>query len=206
MPTKTEDPITLTTDGVDLDARLETISRSRAVIVTHPHPLYGGNMDNNVVATIAAAFARQGWSTLRFNFRGVGKSTGQYADGIGEQGDVQTAIDYLKQNGFQTIDLAGYSFGAWVLAGWSRNNAPHPHRLFLVAPPVAFVDFDTDTPIPGLHHIFTGSLDDLAPPRPIQAALPRWQPGARFTMIAEADHFFWGHTQTLEKEIATAIG
>jgi len=205
LPAKAEIPITLTADGAILEGRLYQASLERAVIITHPHPLYGGDMDNNVVVVIAEAFAQQEWSTLRFNFRGVGKSTGQYADGIGEQNDIQAAIDYLILKGFQTIDLAGYSFGAWVLTGWARKNATHLHRLFLVSPPVAFVDFDDHSPIPGLYHIFTGSRDDLAPPRPIQKSLPQWHFRAQLTVIADADHFFWGHAQTLQKEIAVAI-
>lgn len=206
MTANEETAITIAASDAVLEARIRTRSQSRAVIVTHPHPLYGGDMNNNVVAAVADAFGRQGWSTLRFNFRGVGQSTGQYADGLGEQDDVQAAIDYLKTNGFQTIDLAGYSFGAWVLAGWSRNQASDGHRLFLVAPPVAFVDFDLHTPIPGLHHVFTGSLDDLAPPEPIRSALPQWHPDARFTIIEGADHFFRGQTQTLQNAISAAFG
>ncbi|MBI5550824.1 MAG: alpha/beta fold hydrolase [Desulfobacterales bacterium] len=190
---------------VRLEGRLLMASPKQAVVITHPHPLYGGDMDNGVVTAIAEAYNQEGWSTLRFNFRGTGRSSGHHEDGIGEQVDVQAAITCLKNLGFQRIDLAGYSFGAWVLAAWARSAGDHPHRLLLVAPPVAFIDF-TKMTIPGLHHVFTGSLDDLAPPGQINLALPHWHAQARLSVIQGADHSFWGHFQTLEREIAAAIG
>jgi hypothetical protein len=202
--TTKEQALTLPSDGATLEARIEIQSPTQAVIITHPHPLYGGNMDNPVVTIMAAAYAGQGWSTLRFNFRGTGNSTGQHDEGTGEQGDVQAAIEHLIHKGYQTIDLAGYSFGAWVLAGWSRRRAPHPHRLVLVAPPLAFIDFGA-APIPGLQHVLTGALDDLAPPGPIQTVLPQWAPQARLTIIPGADHFFWNHAQSLQAEMVKAI-
>jgi len=190
---------------VRLEGRLLMASPQQAVVITHPHPLYGGDMDNGVVSAIAEAYTQEGWTTLRFNFRGTGRSGGHHEDGIGEQGDVQAALTCLKNLGLQRIDLAGYSFGAWVLAAWARSVGDHPHRLLLVAPPVAFIDF-TQMTIPGLYHVFTGSLDDLAPPRQINLALPHWHPQARLNVIQGADHSFWGHFQTLQREIAAAIG
>lgn len=190
---------------VRLEGRLLLASPKQAVVITHPHPLYGGDMDNGVVTAIAEAYNQEGWSTLRFNFRGTGRSSGHHEDGIGEQADVQAAINCLKNLGLQRIDLAGYSFGAWVLAAWSRGAGDHAHRLFLVAPPVAFIDF-TKMAIPGLHHVFAGSLDDLGPPGRINLALPHWHEQARLSVIQGADHSFWGHFQTLQREIAAVIG
>jgi uncharacterized protein len=200
-----ETQVLLAAPGAELEGCLKTVSRSHAVIVTHPHPLYGGDMHNTVVAIIAEAYAQTGWSVLRFNFRGTGKSKGHYEDGIGEQRDVGAAIDFLDGQGYRCIDLAGYSFGAWVLAQWARNNANHPYRLVMIAPPVAFVDFDHRTPIPGLSHVVTGSLDDLAPPSQIESALPLWRPEAKLTVIQGADHSFWGHFKDLRKYISEGL-
>lgn len=200
-----ETQIILKAQGADLEGRLRTLSTTDAVIITHPHPLYGGDMNNSVVAVTADAYAQAGWSVLRFNFRGTGQSKGHHEDGIGEQKDIRAAIEFLLGRGYGNIDLAGYSFGAWVLAGWSRNNVAHGHRIVMIAPPVAFVDFDPEAPIPGLRHVITGSLDDLAPPVRIQSALPRWQPDARLCIIQGADHSFWGHFQTLRQKITDAI-
>src|SRR5262245_27821409 len=87
------------------------------IAICHPHPLRGGDMLNNVVTALAEDFAAVGFTVLRFNFRGVGRSTGQYAEGIGEQEDAKAALTWLsKQPGIdaQRLFLAGYSFGARV--------------------------------------------------------------------------------------------
>ncbi|WP_372678406.1 alpha/beta hydrolase, partial [Desulfosarcina sp.] len=88
----------------------------KGVVITHPHPLYGGDMFNPVVGAIVAAYQKSGFTTLRFNFRGAGKSTGIYDQGIGEQADVASAILFMESEGLQEVHLSGYSFGAWVNA------------------------------------------------------------------------------------------
>jgi len=188
-----------------LHGRMEIFSDKRAAIITHPHPLYGGDMDNAVVSVITEAYASMQWTTLRFNFRGTGLSKGRFDDGKGEQEDVQAAIDHLVMKGFEQIDLAGYSFGAWVLANWSRNHHPHYHEMRFVAPPVAFVDFENHRPLPGLNHIFVGSRDNLAPIDQIQAALPLWQPDATLHVIEDSDHFFGIHLQTLQSQFTATL-
>ena len=84
------------------------------VVICHPHPLMGGSMHNNVVEAIKDAFALQNYTTLRFNFRGAGNSTGNYDEGRGEQTDILSAHEFLKKSGIEKIFFAGYSFGAWV--------------------------------------------------------------------------------------------
>ncbi len=188
-----------------LEGRLDRAAAANAAIITHPHPLYGGDMNNFVVSIIAGCYARKGWTTLRFNFRGTGNSGGQYEDGIGEQQDIQAAIDYLESQGVETIELAGYSFGAYVLANWSRNNSAHPFRLHLVSPPVAFMDFDLKTAIPGLKEVFSGQFDDIAPQALIQRAMPLWCPEARLHIIEGADHFFGSQVDLLQNELLDVI-
>ncbi|MBR9980002.1 MAG: alpha/beta fold hydrolase [Desulfatitalea sp.] len=200
-----DESITFQTDDIILEGRLNRQSPDCAAIITHPHPLYGGDMDNGVVMVVAEAYARKGWSTLRFNFRGTGGSKGQFDDGVGEQADLQAAIDHLRDLGYSRIDLSGYSFGAWVVTCWSRAHPHHNHRVYLVAPPVAFIDFNVQMPIPQLVHAFTGDLDDLAPSGRIATALPHWHPAARLDVIRGADHSFWGHFQALQNAVAKAI-
>lgn len=81
-------------------------------VLSHPHPLFGGTMDNKVVQTMARALVQVGWRVLRFNFRGVGDSAGQYADGVGEREDLRAVVDALAPNG--PLVLGGFSFGAAV--------------------------------------------------------------------------------------------
>ncbi|MEJ2024042.1 MAG: alpha/beta hydrolase, partial [Deltaproteobacteria bacterium] len=99
-----------------LEGLLTRADGSRGVVVTHPHPLYGGNMQNNVVRAITRAYREAGYTTLRFNFRGVGASQGGFDNGRGEQKDVEAALQYRLSLGCDWLDLAGYSFGSWVNA------------------------------------------------------------------------------------------
>ena len=109
-------------------------------MVSHPHPLYGGDMHNHVVGLIAGAFEDQGWTTLCFNFRGTGRSQGDFDQGLGEQKDVSAAVAYLKELGEQKIILAGYSFGAWVNAQ-AALTLPDVQGSILVSPPADMMDF-----------------------------------------------------------------
>ncbi len=192
-----EEKVRFTAGDHDLEGLLEKNSPARGAVITHPHPLYGGDMYNNVVAAIGGVYGRLGWTTLRFNLRGVGSSGGKYDDGIGEQRDVQAAVSYLQGLGIKNIDLAGYSFGAWVnaLAAGSRVK---PRNMIMVSPPVAFIDFAAIADLDSLRLIVSGSRDDIAPAQMIEQSLARWNPAARFEVIAGADHFFGGHLERLE--------
>jgi len=90
-------------DGIVLEGLLHIGTTGHGVIITHPHPLYGGDMYNNVVETIQNAYQKKGFTTLRFNFRGCGQSTGRYDDGNGEQADLTAAFNYLKAGGTTSI-------------------------------------------------------------------------------------------------------
>jgi len=83
---------TFISDRFEIEGRLTEGDQQKAVVITHPHPLYGGDMHNNVVDTVSYAYQKNGYTTLRFNFRGVGGSQGSYSDGIGEQEDVRAAV------------------------------------------------------------------------------------------------------------------
>ena len=109
-----EEKIIFPAGSFHLEGYYAPAGSGRGVVVTHPHPLMGGSMENNVVETLVKAFFHQGYTTLRFNFRGVGRSEGHYAEGLGEQEDLISAAGVLQQKGVREIFLAGYSFGAWV--------------------------------------------------------------------------------------------
>ncbi|RLJ02607.1 MAG: alpha/beta hydrolase, partial [Candidatus Aenigmatarchaeota archaeon] len=111
-----EEKVFFQAGDVKIEGMLYNAPGEKGAVVTHPHPLYGGDMHNNVVETVVQAYREKGYATLRFNFRGVGRSTGSYDEGIGEQEDVRAALAYLTGTGKTSIDLAGYSFGAWVNA------------------------------------------------------------------------------------------
>src|SRR5512147_2564415 len=94
----------------------ESPGSRRAAVICHPHPLYGGNMNNPVVRALEAGLQDAGLATLRFNFRGVGESTGAYGGGVGEADDLRAAVTWMIENaGAQAVAVAGYSFGAMVV-------------------------------------------------------------------------------------------
>ena len=175
-------------------------SADRGVVVTHPHPLYGGDMYNPVVQTVADAYIHAGYSCLQFNFRGVGLSGGRFDDGRGEQTDVIAAVACLADRGIGDICLAGYSFGSWVNAHITPERAPVAHQA-MVSPPVAFIDFADVREIPGLKFVVTGSLDDIAPPAMVEPMVPGWNTDAKFSIIADADHFYGGCYGRLKETI-----
>jgi hypothetical protein len=111
-----EENVTIRGPGVNLEGRFLAGGTTGGALITHPHPLYGGSMDNNVVWTARQACAARGMATLRFNFRGVGRSTGAYGDGVAEAEDVVAALAFLKERAAGPYWVIGYSFGAAVAA------------------------------------------------------------------------------------------
>ena len=184
-------------NGISLEGLLCRGTSGRGVVTAHPHPLYGGDMTNNVVETIVGAYQKKRHTTLRFNFRGVGASTGDHDDGIGEQADLLAAFQFLKGQGITSVDLAGYSFGAWVIAK-TTDNLP-ADGIIMVAPPTAMMDFDATTPMPNLKLVVTGSRDEFAPADRVKALTAAWNPAAAFEVIDGADHFFSGWEEKMAK-------
>ena len=193
-------------DGLELEALLETGSLSKAVVITHPHPLYGGDMHSSVVAAMAEAWAGRGWTTLRFNFRGVGRSHGSHDRGRGEQRDVAAAVAFVQaMDAVSEVALAGYSFGSWVNAR-AAALFPQPLPQVMVSPPVAFMDFGPPAEIAGLRLVVTGERDDIAPVEKIRALLPAWGREAALEVIAGADHFYGGRLADLQRVLAGCLG
>jgi len=199
-----EEKIEFSAGNYEIEGLLCKNRDDRGAVITHPHPLYGGNMHNNVVLAITRVYQKMGYTTLRFNFRGVGSSQGSFADGIGEQADVRAAIAYLADQGIGQIDLAGYSFGAWVNGHLSCQEIGIAHMV-MVSPPLAFMGFDAVDAIGCLRLIVTGSLDDIAPPDLIRRSYPRWNAAARFEVIDGADHFYGGRTDKLEAVLSSHL-
>jgi len=195
-----EERVVFTSQALSIEGLISESQGLKGVVVTHPHPLYGGSMNNIVVESVVQAYRERGYTTLRFNFRGVGRSGGVYDNGTGEQEDVRAAVAYLTQLGKTFIDLAGYSFGSWVNAR-CIGDLNDVHRMVMVSPPVAFMDFAFFGRCSKLRLVITGSEDDIAPPGMIEEMLPVWSPDAAFSIVTGADHFYREKTY----EIQTAI-
>ncbi len=195
-----EKSIFITSGDLKLEALLDDLPGEQGVVVTHPHPLYGGEMSNPVVQTIVEAYRGRGYSTLRFNFRGVGRSQGSHDQGRGEQEDVAGALAHMDSLGKKKLDLAGYSFGAWVNAqGIERYHLAR--RLIMVSPPVSFMDFRFLRPNPKIRLVVTGSRDDIAGARTVERLIAGWGPETVLKIIRDADHFYWGKTRELQSVV-----
>jgi uncharacterized protein len=181
-----------------------TGTSDRGVVVTHPHPLYGGNMDNPVVVQTVSAFAQKGFTTLRFNFRGTADSTGMFDNGQGEQTDVMKALEFLKSMGIATLYLAGYSFGARINASVVAGGYEITDHI-MISPPAGFMSFDETVSMPSTGLVISGQNDDIAPPDMIQAHLNRWGITPQFDIIPGCDHFFTGCLDHLQASLSNYL-
>ena len=186
-----EEQVKIPCSNIRLAGMLEEHSLDRAVVVAHPHPLYGGNMDNPVVMQMVQCFSEKKFTTLRFNFRGTGTSTGMFDNGDGEQDDIRACVDFLKQKGYREIWLAGYSFGSRVTAAVVSSGLEVRDHI-MVSPPMGFMSFDDILTLPSTGLILTGEGDDIAPPDMIQAKIRQWNLETQFIVLKGCDHFYSG--------------
>jgi alpha/beta superfamily hydrolase len=202
-----EQPVSLTVGAdLSLEARLALPpSPTAGVVICHPHPLYGGDMENPVVVRVQEVCAGLGLATLRFNFRGVGASGGVHGGGVGEQEDAAAALDTLaKAIGGGALAIAGYSFGARIAALVGGRDG-RIGGVALIAPPLAMYDFGflEDTRVPTL--VVAGTRDQYCPPDDF-ARFTAGRPWVTATAIEGADHFFFGKLFPLGEAVAEWAG
>ena len=195
-----------TSDGTALEGRLGLPQAPwGGIVISHPHPLYGGDMDNPVVIRVAEVCADLGLATLRFNFRGVGASTGAHGGGDAERDDVLAALAYLARElpAGGPVVLAGYSFGA-VVAAQVVGHGARVAGLALIAPPLSM---GGDAPFLPLADgaapllIVVGSQDEYSP-RSVLDGLASRLPRARVRVVEGANHFFFGKLFALGEAVA----
>jgi alpha/beta superfamily hydrolase len=162
-------------------------------------------MHNQVVETLVRVYQNKGLTTLRFNFRGVGESEGTYGEGRGEKEDVISALRYLYGLEKSAIDLAGYSFGAWVNAHLTPSDFS-VSSMIMVSPPVAVLDFSFLSSDQRIKAVVAGGRDDIAPTDHISRLMATWNPAAHFEVIDGADHFYSGKIESLESVLSRLIG
>jgi hypothetical protein len=192
--------------GYRLEGILNENSKRGGVVICHPHPLYGGDMHNNVVNAIEEGFADHGFTTLRFNFRGVGGSEGSYGEGEGEVEDMVGAVEFLKGqiDKDAVIILAGYSFGAWICS-MAASRFDKLDGLFLVSYPFAFYESNTLRNYGGKIFLVGGKLDDIGPVAQLMdvyKAMPTIQKSLK---IIPTDHFYWGKEEEITNFIKEAV-
>ena len=200
----TEEKIKFLSTNILIEGLLCIQEGQKGVIITHPHSLYGGTMYNEIVETLVDVYQKKSFSTLRFNFRGVGGSEGSYDEGKGEQEDVRSAMEYMHKRGKRDINLAGYSFGAWVNAKMNDTQSLC-NRIVMISPPVAFLDFSFLSLNPKIHLVVAGGRDDIAPADKITNVINTWNPKAHLEVIEGADHFFTGKIRSLKSVLSRFI-
>jgi uncharacterized protein len=195
----------LTLEG--LLARPAGSAPAPGAVVCHPHPMYGGSMHNSVVEAVLEAMWQLGYATLRFNFRGVGGSEGEYDGGVGEASDAHAAVRFLAaQSGVDsnTIVLAGYSFGAAVALRAGIAD-PRVTRLIAVALPVGVMDGGGEGESLKPVLLVSGDSDSYSPEAQVRAVAKNLGALARVEIIAGADHFFAGYEAGLTAAILGAL-
>jgi hypothetical protein len=177
-------------------------SRAPLALVMHPHPKFGGTMNNKVVYTIFDAFKKRGFSVLRFNFRGVGMSEGEYDNGIGELSDAAAAMDWLQNANKDSHEcwVAGFSFGAWISMQLLMRR-PEIQGFISVAPPTNMFDFNFLAPCPSSGLIVNGSDDKIVPPGYVKHLADKLRIQKRIVVehkiVDDAGHFFEGQLDEL---------
>ncbi len=175
-----------------------------AVIICHPHPLYGGNMSNNIVLAICQALAQQSITALRFNFRGVGGSSGEYGDGVKEQEDVTAALSLiLSTPGIEPkgVGLAGYSFGASVALPVAIQN-DEVSLMALVSPALSDSGWEQLKTYPKPVFIIIGGYDPFIPPERLQQYIKDIPELRKCEVISGADHFWQGYEAEVAEKVA----
>ena len=172
-------------------------------VVCHPHPLQQGTMSNKVVTTIARAFTRLGADAVRFNFRGVGASTGTHAGGVGERDDALAVAGWARARWpDRRLYLAGFSFGAAVAASIASRVAPA--GLVTVAPPLDRLRADFVAPkCPWL--LIHGEADDVVPAAPVLEWCAALATPPRIVVLPGVGHFFHGRLQALADAVTAAF-
>lgn len=203
-----EKEISFPSEDVVIEGRLLTPGGADGakghVIVCHPHPEFGGNLNNNVVRTVAEALCAGGFRVLTFNFRGVGKSGGSYGEGIGEQDDVEGAVNFLVKDGARHVYLVGYSFGAWV-GLWASVGDDRVKAVVGIAPPVMLYSFDFFSGYTSPKLLIAGSEDQFCPRDKVTALFDTLPEPRSLEIIPGADHFFYGQEELLSAKVLSFL-
>lgn len=176
-----------------------TINTQKAgVVICHPNPLYGGDMDNNVVHAIEKGFSAKGFTTLKFNFRGVGESKGSYNEGIGEVQDLLAAVRFLREklDDGAAIVLAGYSFGAWICSV-AAPKVKNLDGLLLVSFPFPYSEYKDLKRYEARIYLIGGESDDISPLTTLLEVYKEIPAINKFLKIIPTNHFYWGKEQEI---------
>jgi alpha/beta superfamily hydrolase len=201
-----EEKIAITCGDIQLEGLLgvqEALPVKGGVVFCHPHPLYGGEMTNTVITAAVEAAFLEGFSTLRFNFRGVGESGGSYGEGVSEREDVKAAIDYFTtrlKDSSQSLILLGYSFGAWAGIPVAVDD-PRIKGMVIISPPLELYDFGFMKGCKKKKLVIAGSGDDYCPLARLKEFYQTLDEPKSLVIIQGADHFYSAYHSGLIKPL-----
>jgi alpha/beta superfamily hydrolase len=185
-----------------------TTSKKQVMVICHPHPLYLGTMDNKVITTLMRTFNEIDFYTVRFNFRGVGKSEGHYAEGIGETDDLLAVLDWVKKTLPDCeLWLAGFSFGAYIAyrAATITLYKDQLKQLICVAPPASYPEFK-DLPPPTMPWLVVqGEADEVIDAEMVFAWVASFEPPPQLIRMPQTSHFFHGKLVELKELLKKAF-
>ena len=196
-------PITFTSERLTLEGVLHqpTSTPFPATAVCHPHPLFGGDMNNSMVVAVCQALAETGIASLRFNYRGVGRSEGKYGDGLGERTDAVAALAYLRQLADveqDKVGIIGYSFGATVALTAADERVAAATAISTPSFGQSVPDLAIRCPI----LLISGEQDEIAPAASLTTLARTIGPQCQVTVVPGADHFWWGYEEDLAELVA----
>ena len=191
-----------------LEGRYHPSNRPQAplALLLHPHPQHGGTMNNKIIYKLYQTFTKRGFSTLRFNFRGVGRSQGQFDNGLGELSDAASALDWMQTQNPNTRScwIAGFSFGAWV-AMQLMMRRPEIDGFISIAPPASQHDFSFLAPCPASGIIIHGDKDEVVPQSSVDKLAQKLQKQKNikidYRIVEGSDHFFIHHLDPLNEQV-----
>ena len=173
-------------------------------LILHPHPQFGGTMNNKVVYAMYTSFVKRGFSTLRFNFRGVGRSQSTFDNGQGEMSDAASALDWMQAHNPNASScwIGGFSFGAWISMQLMMRR-PEINGFISVAPPASQHDFSFLAPCPASGILIHGDRDEIVPVDSVDKLAAKLKSQKNITIDYEivkgCDHFFGNHMVQLNK-------
>tara|TARA_B100000579_G_scaffold49359_1_gene34384 strand:- start:1113 stop:1769 length:657 start_codon:yes stop_codon:yes gene_type:complete len=179
---------------------------SPIALILHPHPQYGGTMNNKIVVETFNTFMENEFSVCRVNFRGVGKSDGEFDNGQGELADAAAALDWVERENFDNSQcwIAGFSFGS-LIAMQLLMRRPEINRFIIISPQPNVYDFSFLSPCPTSGSIIHGKKDELVPIHSLNELKNRLssQKGinVQFDQISDANHFFTKSEESLKKSL-----
>jgi len=201
-----EEKVFIPSNGIQLEGLLsiqEASSFRGGVILCHPHPQYGGDMDHPVMTASVEAASQEGFSTLRFNFRGVGESQGSYGEGVGERQDVKAVANYFcsrLKDDHPLLILLGYSFGVWVGFPIAIDDERFK-GMVAVAPPLGIYDFGFLKGCKKKKLFVAGDRDSFCPPNLLEKWYQQIDEPKSLSVIPGADHFFLSHVRFLNQPL-----